>query len=166
MLAGLIRDDERKVREGMPGLSDIPGVGQLFGHTREREKPDRRHPDADAAHRPRSGAHRRRPARFPDGPGFGSDRRPAGKPDGTPAGGVGLPVPPDESRIAPIRSPMPSGLSNPAACLNRPSQCCRRRRHARRRPTLGKRYPRTRNAAGSPSSRGACLRSREQHRHP
>ncbi len=41
MLAGLIRDDERKVREGIPGLSDIPGVGRLFGHTRnERVQTD------------------------------------------------------------------------------------------------------------------------------
>jgi general secretion pathway protein D len=41
MLAGLIRDDERKAREGIPGLSDIPGVGRLFGHTRnERVQSD------------------------------------------------------------------------------------------------------------------------------
>ena len=33
MLAGLIRDDERRTLEGIPGLSDIPGVGRLFGHT-------------------------------------------------------------------------------------------------------------------------------------
>ena len=34
MLAGLIRDDERKVLDGIPGLSDIPVVGRLFAHTR------------------------------------------------------------------------------------------------------------------------------------
>ena len=34
MLAGLIRDDERLVRDGIPGLSDIPGVGHLFAHSR------------------------------------------------------------------------------------------------------------------------------------
>ena len=34
MLAGLIRDDERRIREGIPGISDLPGVGHLFGHTR------------------------------------------------------------------------------------------------------------------------------------
>jgi general secretion pathway protein D len=33
MLAGLIRDDERRSVEGIPGLSDIPGVGRLFAHT-------------------------------------------------------------------------------------------------------------------------------------
>ncbi len=41
MLAGLIRDDERKVRDGIPGLSDIPGVGRFFGHSRdERNQTD------------------------------------------------------------------------------------------------------------------------------
>jgi general secretion pathway protein D len=33
LLAGLIRDDERRLVEGVPGLSDIPGVGRVFGHT-------------------------------------------------------------------------------------------------------------------------------------
>jgi general secretion pathway protein D len=41
MLAGLIRDDERKVRDGIPGLSDIPAVGHLFGHSsNERNQTD------------------------------------------------------------------------------------------------------------------------------
>jgi general secretion pathway protein D len=34
MLAGLIRDDERQVMSGIPGLSDIPVVGRLFAHNR------------------------------------------------------------------------------------------------------------------------------------
>jgi general secretion pathway protein D len=34
LLAGLIRDDERRVLEGVPGLSDLPIVGRLFAHTR------------------------------------------------------------------------------------------------------------------------------------
>ena len=34
MLAGLIRDDERKVLEGIPGLSDLPVLGRLFAHSR------------------------------------------------------------------------------------------------------------------------------------
>jgi general secretion pathway protein D len=33
MLAGLINDQERKTVKGVPGLSDIPGVGALFTHT-------------------------------------------------------------------------------------------------------------------------------------
>ena len=41
LLAGLIRDDERRAREGIPGLSAIPGVGRLFGHSRdERNQTD------------------------------------------------------------------------------------------------------------------------------
>ena len=41
MLAGLIRDDERKSQKGIPGLSDIPGVGRIFGHSRdERNQTD------------------------------------------------------------------------------------------------------------------------------
>jgi general secretion pathway protein D len=34
MLAGLIRDDERRVLEGVPGLSDLPIVGRLFAYNR------------------------------------------------------------------------------------------------------------------------------------
>ena len=34
MLAGLIRDDERTVLAGMPGLSDIPVIGRLFAYNR------------------------------------------------------------------------------------------------------------------------------------
>ncbi len=33
MLAGLIRDDERVVLDGIPGLSDLPVLGRLFGRT-------------------------------------------------------------------------------------------------------------------------------------
>ncbi|MGH9313454.1 MAG: secretin N-terminal domain-containing protein, partial [Vicinamibacterales bacterium] len=35
MLAGLIRDDERTVMSGIPGLSDLPIVGRLFAHNRK-----------------------------------------------------------------------------------------------------------------------------------
>jgi general secretion pathway protein D len=34
LLAGLIRDDERQVLSGVPGLSDLPIVGRLFAHSR------------------------------------------------------------------------------------------------------------------------------------
>ena len=34
ILAGLIRDDEREVLEGIPGLSDIPVIGRLFARSR------------------------------------------------------------------------------------------------------------------------------------
>jgi general secretion pathway protein D len=35
MLAGLIRDDERTVLAGVPGLSDIPLIGRMFAHNRQ-----------------------------------------------------------------------------------------------------------------------------------
>ncbi len=38
LLAGLIRDDERTTLEGIPGLSDIPVIGRLFGRTRTETK--------------------------------------------------------------------------------------------------------------------------------
>jgi general secretion pathway protein D len=41
LLAGLIRDDERNVLAGVPGLSDLPLVGRLFAHTtRETQETD------------------------------------------------------------------------------------------------------------------------------
>ena len=35
MLAGLIRDDERQSLDGIPGLTDLPVIGRLFGHTQK-----------------------------------------------------------------------------------------------------------------------------------
>jgi general secretion pathway protein D len=35
LLAGLIRDDERNLLEGVPGLSDLPILGRLFAHSRK-----------------------------------------------------------------------------------------------------------------------------------
>jgi len=34
LLAGLIRDEERQVLSGVPGLSDLPIIGRLFAHSR------------------------------------------------------------------------------------------------------------------------------------
>ena len=38
ILAGLIRDDERTVMNGIPGLSDLPIVGRLFGRNERQTK--------------------------------------------------------------------------------------------------------------------------------
>jgi general secretion pathway protein D len=38
LLAGLIRDDERTVLAGVPGLSDLPVIGRLFAHTRRQSQ--------------------------------------------------------------------------------------------------------------------------------
>jgi general secretion pathway protein D len=41
MLAGLIRDDERRSLDGIPGLSDLPLVGRMFAHSqRQSEQTD------------------------------------------------------------------------------------------------------------------------------
>jgi general secretion pathway protein D len=41
LLAGLIRDDERKIMDGIPGLSDLPLVGKMFAHSqRQNEQTD------------------------------------------------------------------------------------------------------------------------------
>jgi general secretion pathway protein D len=41
MLAGLIRDDERTVLSGTPGLSDLPLIGRLFAsHHKESQQTD------------------------------------------------------------------------------------------------------------------------------
>ena len=38
LLAGLIRDEERTTLEGIPGLTDLPVIGRLFGKTRKETK--------------------------------------------------------------------------------------------------------------------------------
>ena len=38
MLAGLIRDDERRVMSGVPGLSDLPVIGPLFANNRRESQ--------------------------------------------------------------------------------------------------------------------------------
>jgi general secretion pathway protein D len=38
MLAGLIRDDERRSMSGIPGFSDVPILGRLFAHTRRESQ--------------------------------------------------------------------------------------------------------------------------------
>ncbi len=36
MLAGLIRDEERRTLAGVPGLSDIPVIGRMFAYNRKQ----------------------------------------------------------------------------------------------------------------------------------
>ncbi len=38
LLAGLIRDEDRRVKAGIPGLSDIPAIGSLFAHNRRQSQ--------------------------------------------------------------------------------------------------------------------------------
>ena len=65
MLAGLIRDDERRVMEGVPGLSDLPVLGRHLLAREHAARSDRHHPHAHAAHYPRAGRIGGRPARVP-----------------------------------------------------------------------------------------------------
>ncbi len=136
MLAGLIRDDERKMRDGIPGLSDIPAIGHLFGHSSN----ERNQTDVIVMLTPRIV----RVLELTE-----EDLR--GVPDGTRFGGGGaapsrLAHPPAASifRLPEDRQPMrhPSrrrdvagARRNPARCRSRRSQCCRRRRRHRRRRT-------------------------------
>ena len=39
MLAGLIRDDERRTLDGIPGLSDLPLIGRMFSHRDRTNSP-------------------------------------------------------------------------------------------------------------------------------
>ena len=66
MLAGLIRNDETKQLDGLPGLSDMPLVGRLFGHTTtNREQTDVILGNAHPARHPRARPHGGRSAAVP-----------------------------------------------------------------------------------------------------
>ncbi len=65
MLAGLIRDDERLVMSGIPGLSDLPLVGRAVRAQLAPDAGNRHHPDADAADRAGSRSQRGRSAAVP-----------------------------------------------------------------------------------------------------
>ncbi len=75
MLAGLIRDDERRVIEGIPGLIDLPVIGASLRAHASGDDTDRHHPDADAPHHPRPGSGRKRSGRVQGRARYGlSDR--------------------------------------------------------------------------------------------
>ena len=68
MLAGLIRDDERRSLSGLAGLGGRAGHRPAVRAQLERDAADRHHPDADPAHHPGAGAHRSRPPPLPRRP--------------------------------------------------------------------------------------------------
>jgi general secretion pathway protein D len=114
MLAGLIRDDERKVRDGIPGLSDIPAIGHLFGHSSN----ERNQTDVILMLTPR--IVRVLDITEDDLRAFqmGRDAAPAaGPPLGGPAGGIDLPLPDDQQAPPPSDQPEPQpapGVPQPA----------------------------------------------------
>ena len=61
LLAGLLKDDQRKIMSGMVGLVRVPGLRSLFGSTSDEIEPDRHRHAADAAHRADARADGRRP---------------------------------------------------------------------------------------------------------
>ncbi len=118
MLAGLIRDDERKVRDGIPGLSDIPAVGHLFG----RSSNERTQTDIILMLTPR--IVRVLELTEDDLRAFqmGRDSAPGGgPPPGAPAGGIDLPLPDELQGPRPQPDPQdPQPVPAPAQPLRPP----------------------------------------------
>jgi general secretion pathway protein D len=125
MLAGLIRDDERRTHRGIPGLSDIPGVGRLFGHSRD----ERQQTDVILMLTPRivrvlelseDDLRAFQMGRNPAATGAGAG---TGRFGGAPAGGVELPLPDELDRpdIQPDVVPQPGGVNQPARPLMPPT---------------------------------------------
>ena len=113
LLAGLIRDDERRTLRGIPGLSDLPIIGPMFAHT-QRES---RETDIVLTLTP----HVIRVLDLTE-----EDLRPFRVGD-TAAGPLALPVPvplpaapPVEREPAPTAPPMPAGLPNASPILPPP----------------------------------------------
>ena len=151
MLAGLIRDDERKVRDGIPGLSDIPGVGHLFGHSSN----ERQQTDVILMLTPR--IVRVLELTEEDLRAFQMGTRCRSRRHRRPVG-VGGPRRRRRCSRCRMQPPAPNPATDaqrrrrsPAAPSSRRSPCCRRRRSRKRRPTPGKRPRRVRHASGAAS---------------
>ncbi len=165
MLAGLIRDDERKVRDGIPGLSDIPAVGHLFGHSSN----ERQQTDVILMLTPR--IVRVLEITEDDLRAFqmGRDAGAPAPPAAGPAGGIDLPLPPEDAPppgALPPGAPQPDMQPAPPPGQAQPTKPVfppvhRRLRHRR---TQGNRRRRSKHAFGSASCRGARERSRTQAR--
>jgi general secretion pathway protein D len=121
LLAGLIRDDERKVIQGIPGLSDLPLVGRLFAHTRRETQET----DIILTLTPRIirvldlSEEDLRPFRVGADPAASAIDIPINTPelprDATPAQPVApAPTPRPGSPIAPILPPQPPNVDRPA----------------------------------------------------
>ena len=123
MLAGLIRDDERSVRDGIPGLSDLPGLGHLFGHSSS----ERTQTDVILMLTPR--IVRVLDLNEDDLRAFQMGRDSGASPLGTigmPPGAIELPLPEEPPRVPEDQQVQPGGLADPARPLMPPSQQLRR----------------------------------------
>ena len=123
MLAGLIRDDERRSQKGIPGLSDIPGVGRLFGHSKD----ERNQTDVILMLTPRivrvldlAEEDLRAFKMGRDAGSLGSISGGGGRLGGTPAGGVEIQLP-DEPEIL-DRPDVQPGAGKPQPGVMQPAQ--------------------------------------------
>jgi general secretion pathway protein D len=127
ILAGLIRNDETNQRDGMPGLSTLPGLGSVFSKThKEREESDvvvmltphiirgltLTEEDLRPLMVPRDGMGGGEPAPVPSGPGRGGG---GGNPNPEASA---LPIPVAPFPVAPVAAPIapapPPALTAPA----------------------------------------------------
>ena len=113
MLAGLIRDDERKIRDGIPGLSDIPGIGHLLGHSSN----ERNQTDVIVMLTPRIVRVLELTEEDLRGFQMGRDVGAGGRVGGRPPGGVTLPLPDQAPTPNPANEPNipppPGGTAQP-----------------------------------------------------
>jgi general secretion pathway protein D len=128
MLAGLIRDDERRSQKGIPGLSDIPGVGRLFGHSRD----ERNQTDVILMLTPRIvrvlDLTEEDLRAFKMGRDAGAAGSISGGRVGAPAGGIEMPLPDDPQILdrpdvqPDPAQPQPGGLTQPVRPVMPPPQ--------------------------------------------
>jgi general secretion pathway protein D len=119
MLAGLIRDDERKVRDGIPGLSDIPGIGHLLGHS----STDRNQTDVIVMLTPRIVRVLELTEEDLRAFQMGRDSGAVGSPEGPrmPAGGIALPLP-DEPQAPDQPNPLPEAEQPQPGVFGQPAR--------------------------------------------
>ena len=171
MLAGLIRDDERTVLAGVPGLSRPPAHRPPVREQPEGIAADRHHPDADAAHRPRARSDGSGPAAVPAGPERRQRRRHAGRTPRHPAAAARpgrRPARRDPGQVPRSRSRCAAGLALPQAAAE---EARRRRRVITRVQGIstghGDRRSPVRNHAGREQGGSLCRvrpRARPAHR--
>jgi general secretion pathway protein D len=131
ILAGLIQDSDTRNAAGIPGLSQIPIVGRLFGsHNSDREKSEivlsvtphiirtQARAASDATEFWYGTETRSRSTRFAEGRGFDTGSAPAAAGEGAVGGGAGLPtVGPRPSVAQPV---VPSAPAAPPAAPSGP----------------------------------------------
>ena len=171
LLAGLLREDERRTLRGFPGLLRVPILKDLLGNSQRHDPLDRRGDAADAAHRahartdagaPQSDSHRLAVECRLDRPVAGDCRAAGSSSRPRPArsdrsrlrrGGI----PPAPQPVAPVGTTSTPGLppAQPAPQTSTPGQQPppqttlrhpHRRRVRRRRPTIRRRRRRARRA--------------------